>query len=595
MPNEQILEKARFPRPDFIRRDFISLDGEWEFSFCSQLEHPFPEGWQDRPLPGKILVPFSYTCNASGIRHEIYEDCVCYARDLIVQENKLSGEALLKFGAADYCCDVWINDAYAGSHQGGHTQFEFPVASYLHPGKNRIFLRVRDDRTCDRPRGKQYWKDTPDRCWYPDTIGIWKSVWLEFVPKKYIKRVKLAPDTDNRCLKLEAYLNESFSGTLKADIFFHDTLKKTAAFSLTDTHYICETLHIAEEDFVDEVHYWSCEKPNLYHLSLFLSETDTLEDDTEEYNTVIGDTVECYFGMRKIETREGKVFLNNRLLFQRLVLDQGYWKDSLMTPPSKDALKQDIHLTKMMGFNGARKHQKLEDPFYYYWADVTGLLVWCEMPSPYQFNDCEISSFLSEWQEIICEAYNHPGIITWVPFNESWGIRNVFKDQQQQNLLAAAYHLTKAYDPTRLISTNDGWEVPNETDIFCIHDYEGDADTLRQRYQNIEAFSRTGIPNRPALTQPSVYRSQPFFLSEYGGVALSCDSSEESWGYNEFAETFEEYVQRVKALTETAGNLPGCCGYCYTQLTDVFQEVNGLLTAKREPKVPFEMLKKIFL
>lgn len=584
MPDKQILEKAGYPRPDFVRRNFMSLDGEWEFAFLSQLGRPFPEGCLDRPLPGNITVPFSYTCKASGIGCPDHEDCLCYGRDLVVSEEDLSGQVLLKFGAVDYCCDVWINGSHVGSHQGGHTQFEFPIASHLHIGKNRILLCARDDRECDRPRGKQYWKDAPDRCWYADTSGIWKSVWLEFVPEKYIRRVKLTPDTDNRCLTLEVFLSESFSGTLKAGIFFHDTLKKTVTFSFADTHYLCETICVNEEDFVDEMHYWSCETPNLYHLALSLS----------EYNTANCDTVECYFGMRKVETRDGNVYLNNRLLFQRLVLDQGYWKDSLMTPPSKDAIKKDIQLTKMMGFNGARKHQKLEAPHYYYWADVLGLLVWCEMPSSYRFNDCEVSSLLSEWQEVICEAYNHPCIITWVPFNESWGVRNVFSDRQQLSFIKASYYLTKTYDPTRLISTNDGWEIPNETDIFCIHDYEGDADTIRDRYQDIGAFAKTGIPNRPALTCSSSYLGQPFFLSEYGGIALLCDSSGENWGYNGFAETSEEYIERIKALTETIRNLPNCCGYCYTQLTDVFQEVNGLLTAEREPKVPIETLNKIF-
>lgn len=584
MPDKRILEKADYPRPDFVRRNWASLDGEWEFSYLSQLDRPFPEGYRKRPLPGKITVPFSYTCKASGIGSTDHKDCLCYARNLNISEECLSGEILLKFGAVDYCCDVWINNSHAGSHQGGHTQFELPIAPYLHTGENRILLRARDDRRCDRPRGKQYWKDSPDRCWYADTAGIWKSVWLEFVPAKYIRCVKLTPDTDNRSLTLEAFLNESFSGTLKADIFFHDTLKKTVAFSFSDTHYLCETIRISEEDFIDEIHYWSCDDPNLYHLTLLLSEK----------NTAVGDSAEFYFGMRKIEARKGSVYLNNRRLFQRLVLDQGYWKDSLMTPPSKAALKTDIQLTKRMGFNGARKHQKLEDPHYYYWADVLGLLVWCEMPSPYQFNNCEISALLSEWQEIICEAYNHPCIITWVPFNESWGIRNVFTDKQQQSFAKAVYHLTKAYDPARLISTNDGWEIPEETDLFCIHDYEGNADTIRERYQDIETFAGSGIPNRPALMRSASYRGQPFLLSEYGGIALLCDSSEENWGYNEFAETSEEYIERIKTLTETVRNLPDCCGYCYTQLTDVFQEVNGLLTAERVPKVPIEILNTIF-
>lgn len=579
MPNEQIRSKASYPRPDFIRKNWMSLDGEWEFSLPSQLKHSFPDGYQDRPLPENITVPFCCTCKASGINCTDYVNKVYYARTFTVSEQDLIGEALLKFGAVDYRCDVWINGSYIGSHSGGHTQFEFPVASFLHPGKNRIYLCANDDRRCDRPRGKQYWKDKPDRCWYTNTIGIWKSVWLEFTPRKYITRVKLTPDTDKRCLILEAFFNKSFCGSLKADIFFHDILKKTVTISFTDTHYIRELISIGEEDFIDEIHYWSCDSPNLYNLSLTLSESDF---------------VECYFGMRKIEAKGGSIFLNNRLLYQRLILDQGYWKDSLMTPPDKAALKKDIQLTKMLGFNGARKHQKLEDPHYYYWADVLGLLVWCEMPSPYQFNDCEISSFLSEWQEVICEAYNHPCIITWVPFNESWGVRNVLNCSCQQSFIASAYYLTKAYDPTRPVSTNDGWETPEETDIFCIHDYEGEADVIKERYRDMEKFCKTGIPNRQALTHLASYHGQPFFLSEYGGIALLSDALGDSWGYNDAAGTAEEYTQRILSLTSAIRSLPDCCGYCYTQLTDVMQEVNGLLTAEREPKVPIKALNAIF-
>ncbi len=579
MSNEQIQSKANYPRPDFIRKNFMPLDGEWEFSFPAGLTHHFPDDYQNRPLPDRITVPFCCSCRASGINCTDYVSEVYYARTFTVSEQPLLGEVLLKFGAVDYFCDVWVNGSHIGSHSGGHTQFEFPISSFLSPGENRIYLHVKDDRRCDRPRGKQYWKDKPDRCWYTNTIGIWKPVWLEFTQKEYISRVKLTPDTDSRSLRLEAYLNRSVSGTLTADIFFHDTFKKTVAFSFTGTHYISETISVEEEDFIDEIHYWSPDSPNLYNLCLTLSG---------------GDAVECYFGMRKIEAMNSQVYLNNRRLFQSLILDQGYWKESLMTPPAKEALKKDIQLTKLMGFNGARKHQKLEDPHYYYWADVLGLLVWCEMPSPYQFNDCEIHSFLSEWQEMICEVYNHPCIITWVLFNESWGVRNVLTCRRQQDLIISAYYLTRAYDPTRLISTNDGWENPGQTDLFCIHDYEGEAAVIKKRYLDIEKFAGGGIPGRQAMIHSASYRGQPFFLSEYGGISLLRDSSGDNWGYNEAAKTCEEYVSRIAALTDAIHSLPDCCGCCYTQLTDVMQEVNGLLTAEREPKVPLETLHGIF-
>lgn len=573
------LEKANYPRPDFIRRDWMSLDGKWEFAFPDQITGAFPQEYKDSSLPSDILVPFCYSAAASGIGCAPSYEEVYYARSFSINSRQLTGEVLLKFGAVDYLCRIWINETYIGSHCGGHTQFEFPISSYLHPGENRIYVLASDNRDCDRPRGKQYWKEHPDRCWYTNTVGIWKSVWLEFTSPQYIQRVKITPDIDRRCIELEAFLNENCDGVLRADISFGNELRRSVSFSFKNAHYIREFISIAEEDFVDEIHYWDCSSPNLYDLTLSLSN---------------GDQADCYFGMRKIETRHGQVFLNNRPLYQRLILDQGYWKDSLMTPPSSEALKLDIKRTKEMGFNGARKHQKLEDPRYYYWADVLGLLVWCEMPSAYQFNDAEIASILSEWQEILGEAYNHPSIITWVPFNESWGIRNVLSDNSQQNFAAAVYALTKAYDPTRLVSTNDGWENPAQTDLSCIHDYESSPSVLSHRYKDMEAFFKTGLPGRQALTQNASYLGQPFLLTEYGGIALEADSIGENWGYNESALSEQDYESRICGLTEAVLELPNCCGYCYTQLTDVMQEVNGLLCADRTPKLPLESLYQIF-
>lgn len=566
--NEE-LNRADFPRPDFIRKNWMSLNGEWAFGFDKEM------------LNEKIRVPFCYQSQASGIGIKDYHETVFYSRTFELTEEQLNGEVLLKFGAVDYECHIWLNGYLAGKHTGGHAQFELPISDFLHSGKNQIFLIVQDDKQCDRPRGKQYWKNEADRCWYTNTTGIWKSVWLEFTPKIYVSHVKLTPDIDMRCLELEAYLSESCTGSLHVEISYKGILKKTVSFTFTDSCYLREIIALEEEDSIDEIHYWSTESPNLYDLSLTLSVSAS-------------DYVLCYFGMRKIESRNGHIFLNNKLLYQRLVLDQGYWKESLMTPPLTTALQDDIRLTKELGFNGVRKHQKLEDAHYYYYADIMGLLVWCEMPSPYLFNDVEISSVLTEWQEIMRESYNHPCIITWVPFNESWGVRNILTDSRQQAFVSTLYFLTKAYDKTRLISSNDGWEIPENTDLFCIHDYEACSETLSKRYNDFDMFLKTGIPNRQALAYGNNYRRQPFLLSEYGGVALAGNFSKSAWGYHEFASSKNEYLNRIASLTEAIRALPNCCGYCYTQLTDVMQEVNGLLTEEREEKVPLKSLYDIF-
>lgn len=581
---QTILEKAAYPRPDFIRESWLSLDGDWEFSLPEQPDSSFPHGYIDTPLPQKTLVPSCCNSKASGQNCSGYHESVHYARSLHITKEQLVGEILLHFGAVDYMCDIWINSVHVGCHRGGHTQFSFAISSFLHAGENRIFVAVTDDKGCDRPRGKQYWKERPDRCWYTNTIGIWKSVWLEFTSRLYIECVKLTPDIDRRCVDIELFLNKSGTGNASIEIAYKDTSRRRADISFHNTSYIRETITIAEEDYVDEIHYWSPDSPNLYNVAIALTKKHSQESDT----------VHCYFGMRKIETKDGKVFLNNKPVYQRLILDQGYWENHLMTPPSSLSVKQDLELTKAMGFNGARKHQKLEVPHYYYWADVLGMLIWCEMPSGYMFNDREISSVICEWQEVICEAYNHPSIIVWVPFNESWGIRNVLTDSRQQAFCSSAYFLTKAYDSTRLISTNDGWENAAHTDLFCIHDYTASADILSGRYRDISSFAKTGLPNRQALAKNAGYDGQAFLLTEYGGIAMESDSKEDNWGYNDSARSLEDFKSRISELTDAILNLPNCCGYCYTQLTDVKLEVNGLLYTNRAPKLSLEEYHEIF-
>lgn len=580
---QEILKKAMYPRPDFIRENWLSLDGEWEFALPKHLTASFPCGYIQTPLPQKILVPFCYSSEATEQNASENPEKVYYARSFYITKEQLSKEILLHFGAVDYSCDIWINSTHIGTHKGGYTHFSFPISSFLHSGNNRIFVAVTDDKNCDRPRGKQYWKDFPDRCWYTNIIGIWKSVWLEFTSIHYIERTKLTPDIDRRCVDIEVFLNCHSTGGIFIEISYGNITKKAITVSFQNVSYLKETITIAEEDYIDEIHYWSPDSPNLYDVKITL-----------EVDSYISDTVYCYFGMRKIETKEGKVFLNNKPIYQRLVLDQGYWNDHLMTPPSPLSVKQDLELIKAMGFNGARKHQKLEIPHYYFWADVLGLLIWCEMPSGYLFNDREISTVLSEWQNIICETYNHPSIITWVPFNESWGIRNVLTDSNQQAFCSAAYFLTKANDSSRLVSTNDGWENPAHTDLFCIHDYTADPDIILNRYKDISNFVKTGMPNRQAIVQNSNYNGQPFLLTEYGGIALDEDSKENNWGYNDSAKSLEDFKNRINALTTAILTIPNCCGYCYTQLTDVMQEVNGLLNMKHIPKLSLEEYHEIF-
>ena len=305
------------------------------------------------------------------------------------------------------------------------------------------------------------------------------------------------------------------------------------------------------------------------------------------------DTVHTRFGMRKISvSKDGRVLINNKPLYQRLVLDQGYWPNTGLTAPSVDALRHDIEISKAMGFNGARKHQKFEDPYFYWLADEIGFLTWCEMPSAYNFNNDEIYYQSTEWQEIVNVARNFSSVITYVPINESWGVRKAFKDPNQQNYARTMYYLTKALDGSRLVSTNDGWECTSETDILGIHDYAFDSFKFKQIY-NKDTYTHAYQTFRKVLGDGNEYKGQPVLLTEFGGIALESSRVEGTWGYNSDAKDDEELLERLSNLMEGIFGSE-FQGYCYTQLTDVQQEVNGLLDPFHNPKIDIERLNKIF-
>lgn len=581
LKEKQVYQRGEYPRPDFIRDNWTDLNGTWRFAFdddgtgCDKGYH------RGENLNLEIVVPFCYQSAKSGIGDTAYHETVWYSRAVSIEEQELWNTCLLHIGASDYETDIWVNGDHAGKHYGGYAQFTFDIRRYLKAGDNIIAIRVRDDLECDRPRGKQYWKEEPDRCWYTGVTGIWQNVWMELTKEVYLEQVKMIPDIDRRLLEMELYFNKSEDIELEISIYYEGRLKKRIITEVSGS-YVREGILLEEEDKVDEIHYWSPDHPNLYDVSICVKK-----------NGVKQDEVSAYFGMRKIHISGGHIFLNNKLFYQRLILDQGYWEDTLLTPPSSDALRRDVELTKKMGFNGARKHQKCEDPRYYYWADVLGLAVWGELPSGYMFQKREIENLTREWGDFINQAYNHPSIITWVPLNESWGVRNILTDRRQQALAKGLYHLTKAYDGTRLVSTNDGWEQVEETDLLGLHDYAGSTEEIRKRYEDLEEFLKTGIPGRQALSEGNEYQGQPILLTEYGGIALK-KTKEAEWGYNEAAETPEEFADRLRALTEAVRSMGVFQGFCYTQLTDVMQEVNGLLTAEREPKIECEKLAEIF-
>ncbi len=575
------LPRPEYPRPDFERQEWLNLNGAWEFDFDDG-DIGEKDGWfKGKAFSKTIVVPFCYQSELSGINSKEMHENLWYKREFELPDSSIGKKILLHFGAVDYIAKVWVNGEFVGQHHGGHISFKLDITNYIKSGKNLLVVKAVDKYECTQPRGKQYWKEKPDRCWYTPTSGIWQTVWLEAVGELYIDKLRMTPDIDRKTLLTEVYLDRTPSyAEITITVSYKGVEKKSITTSITG-RISAVTIDMKEEDFIDEIHYWRPEAPNLYDIKFCIIK-----------NGVVTDEVKSYFGMRKISIKGDLILLNNSPYYQKLILDQGYWPESLITPPSDEAIIYDIEMTKKMGFNGARKHQKIEDPRYYYWADKLGLLVWGEMPSAYDFNSEEIQNVAQEMIDFINRDYNHPCIITWVPLNESWGVRNIYVDKNQQDFGRALYYMVKALDGTRLISTNDGWEQV-EADICGIHDYEAWSEGFHPKYQDKENLLSGAANNRRLLYAQGIkYEGQPILVTEYGGIAFKTENCE-NWGYNGTVNDEESFFARYADITGAIRKTPYIRGYCYTQLTDVMQEVNGLMTADRKVKVDLERIKQV--
>ncbi|WP_127532815.1 glycoside hydrolase family 2 protein [Paenibacillus kobensis] len=574
--------RAEYPRPQFVRDRWLNLNGEWEFEFDDNNAGE-REDWQSgaQAFSRTIIVPYCYQSELSGIGETAFHDIVWYKRSFRIPVEYGNSRILLHFGAVDYEARVWVNGKLVASHEGGHTPFQADITDALSDEDNLLVVRAVDySKDVTLPRGKQFWEEKSAGIFYTRTTGIWQTVWLEPVSETHLGRCRVTPDIDNNEVKLQAFV-EAASGrdvSLRATVTFQGALVSEDTFRMTRAS---ETRTITIHDFNDHGlgRWWSPEKPNLYDLRL------TLLVDGQET-----DTVQAYFGMRKISVEDGVVLLNNRPYEMRMVLDQGYFPTGLLTAPTDEDLKRDIELTKEMGFNGARKHQKIEDPRYLYWADRLGLLVWGEMANAYHFSESYVGRVTREWLEAVERDYNHPCIVVWVPINESWGVTNILVDSQQQQHALAMYHMTKSLDPTRPVISNDGWELV-KTDLVTIHDYEWRKDVLEDRYSTVDKALSARPGNRWILVPGFPYEGQPILMTEFGGIAFQ-KSGWEGWGYSGASDD-EDFEQRLRDVIGPIAKAPLLQGYCYTQLTDVEQEINGLLTYDRKPKIPLERIRAI--
>ncbi|MTJ54178.1 glycoside hydrolase family 2 [Anabaena sp. UHCC 0253] len=587
--NKQILSfrDPAYPRPHLRRSNWQSLDGQWKFAYDDEGNCSQPgdlSQWTHH-----IEVPFAPESTKSGIGDPEFHTNCWYEREFDTPVG--DGRFLLHFGAVDYRARVWVNGQYMAEHEGGHTPFTVDITSVLNDtGTTKVTVWAQDDpHELAKPRGKQDWQLEAHSIWYPRTTGIWQTVWVERVGTTYIDHIRWTPDFERWEIGCFASLagHIPVSGVqMKVKLSVGGKVLANDTYEVFDGE-VSRRIALADpgiDDYRNEL-LWSPERPTLIDAEIQLV-----------YNNQVLDAVKSYTALRTVSIQRDRFMLNGRPYYLRLVLDQGYWPNSLMTAPDDDALRRDVELAKAMGFNGVRKHQKIEDPRFLYWADVLGLLVWEEMPSAYRFTHKAVERMTHEWTEVINRDINHPCIVAWVPFNESWGVPNLVETAAHRNYVLAMYYLTKTLDPSRPVIGNDGWES-TDTDILAIHDYDTQPQQLLHRYgpevKLSDLFERKRPGGRILTLDNYPHQGQPIMLTEFGGIAYAPATQAEAdkaWGY-ERCFNITELEMKYAALLETVNNIEMFCGFCYTQFTDTFQEANGLLYGDRTPKFPIAAIR----
>ena len=575
-----------YPRMQLRRGDWTNLNGAWEFAIDAEATWTSPSQVSFDRL---IVVPFAPETASSGVEETGFFDAVWFRRQFRAPRLENGQRLILHFGAVDHEATVWVNDALAATHEGGYTPFSADITDLLAgDGDQTIVVRAFDDpHDLAKPRGKQDWQLDPHSIWYFRTTGIWQTVWMEVVPQTRIEKLRWTPCVREWGIELSTAVAGPVPGGLKLRVrlrandreLSHDT------YSLSERE-VSRRITLPDPGIEDSRNdlMWSPWRPTLIDAEIEL---------LDAYGDVI-DRVESYTAMRSVGVQGSHFVLNGRMIDLRLVLDQGYWRESGLTAPSDAALRRDVELVKELGFNGVRKQQKIEDPRFLYWADKLGLLVWEEMPSPYRFSQQSVERLTKEWLAAMTRDISHPCIICWVPFNESWGVPDLPSVAAQREFVRGVFHLTKAFDPNRPVIGNDGWEML-VTDIVAIHDYERVPANVTKRYartkENLaELFAHERPGHRQLLLEHCPHENRPTMLTEFGGIAFHKDTKH-TWGYKRAA-TAREFYQQYADLLAAVRATPLFSGFCYTQFTDTYQEANGLLYMDRTPKVPIEQIRK---
>lgn len=540
------IPRAEHPKPQFERANWLNLNGVWQFEIdqgCSGI----PRGLArpDAVFSKEITVPFCPESRLSGLAHTDFLRGVWYKRTITLTEAQCTGRVVLHFGAVDYHCHAFVNGQPVGEHKGGYVSFSFDITEQVSAGENIITVYAKDDtRNPLIPAGKQSSQYDSCGCVYTRTTGIWQTVWLEFTPKSYIKNTKYYPDYEKGELTVFAEL--CGTGDFLAETSFEG--RPTGSFAAKDASGLLQ-FTIA----LSEIQLWEVGHGRLYDLNFTFGE----------------DRVKSYFGLRNVRMDDYRFLLNGKSVFQRLVLDQGFYLEGIYTAPTDTDLKRDIEMSIAMGFNGARPHEKIFEERYFYHCDKLGYLVWGEYPDwgldP--GNPQSIYSILPEWLEEVARDFNHPSIIGWCPRNETNG--------SYPPCISLVYDVTKSIDPTRPCIDASGWNHV-KSDIYCVHNYTQDPVQFKEHYATLCEGEIFETPQRPQK-----YWGGPIFVSEYGGIRWT---DKEGWGYGEGPKTEEEFIERFRGLTDVLLDHPQMFGLCYTQLTDVEQEQNGLYTYERVAK-----------
>ena len=558
--------REQHPDPQWVRNKWRSLNGEWEFDFDFSKTAREKELYKNGNLSKKINIPFCPESSLSGISYTDFINSVCYKKDFDISYSEISKNIFLHFGAVDFHSYIYINGQFAGEHIGGYSSFAVNITSFVNIGKNSIFVIAEDDvRSMYQPAGKQSSKYNSYGCFYTRTTGIWQTVWLEFVPKQYIEKCKFYPDIENKRLIIEGTVRGC--GELEILSSYHG--RPTGKTKIN----VNTGMFSAQIDLTD-LYLWEIGCGRLYDLELKFEE----------------DTVYSYFGMRKVSIDGLKFKLNNKCVFLRMVLDQGYYPDGIYTAKTDADFEKDIKIAKDFGFNGARLHQKVFDKRFLYHCDKEGYMVWGEHANWGMDYNSNISfgNFLNEWIEVLERDFNNPSIIGWCPINETW---HYYEKSCESRFIETVYNVTKLYDKTRpCIDVSGNYHLEHK-EIHDVHDYEQDIEKFYENYSKIDK----GIVNDPIRhkendVQP--YYGEPIFVSEYGGIKWA-PREKDGWGYGNAADSVRDFVQRYKGLTETLLKNKYIMGLCYTQLYDVEQEQNGLYYYNRDCKFDNDTIKQL--